>query len=157
MALADIRAAIATVMGEVPGIGVVNAFDPLAQRKEDLEAFFRPAVSVGILAGYLLGWAITRESTIERDATTEQNFAEHVMVIRGYRTLGAGGATETDFQDLVELLRARLRREQRDQLLGSATFVGPPSVRILEPRKFSEYLVHYVELVLRCTEVVPIA
>jgi hypothetical protein len=152
MPLDEIREAIATVMNTVPAIGVVTAFDPLTTRKEDFERYFKTAAG-----DEMLGWAITRESTVERDGTTEQNLSEHVMVIRGYHAIGNFGATEPVFQDLVETLRARLRREQRDQLAGAATFVGPPSVRIFEPRRFETYLVHYVEIVLRCTEVVPIA
>ena len=156
MALADIRAAIATALGQVTNIGKVNAYDVLAIREEDFKAFFLDST-----LGYVQGWAITREATTEGDKDTEQNWRRHLMVIRGYRAIGSGGATETAFQDLVEAVCVRLRSEQRDQLKDptlqpTATFVGPPNVRILEPRMFGSYLVHYVEVLLVVTESVMI-
>jgi len=147
MALSDIRTAIATALGQVSAIGKVNAYDVLATREEDFKTFFFDES-----LGYVQGWAITREITSEIDKDTEMNWSTHLMVIRGYRPIGAGGTTELAFQDKVEDVRTRLRREQRDQLGGNATFVGPPAVRILEPRMFGSYLVHYVEILLAVRE-----
>ena len=151
MALAEIRAAIGAALLEIPAIGKVNLYDVLATREEDFKTFFFDED-----LGYIQGWAITREITSERDKDTEMNWATHLMVIRGYRPIGLGGETELAFQDMVETIRTRLRREQRDQLQRLATFVGPPTVRILEPRMFSQYLVHYVEILLPVTESVVI-
>jgi hypothetical protein len=147
MALAEIRAAIASAMTQVTAVGKVNAYEPLATREEDFRTFF-----LDPLLDYVQGWSITREMTTERDRDTESNMSTHLMVIRGYRALGLSGGTEEAFQDIVEAVRTRLRREQREQLGGEATFVGPPSVRILEPRMFGSYLVHYVEILLPVTE-----
>jgi hypothetical protein len=147
MALADIRTAIAAALAEVTEIGKVNAYDVLATREEDFKTFFFDQD-----LGYVQGWAITREMTSEKDKDTEMNWSTHLMVIRGYRPIGAGGTTELEFQDKVEDVRVRLRREQRDQLGQTATLVGPPSVRILEPRMFGSYLVHYVEILLPVME-----
>jgi hypothetical protein len=152
MSLATIRAQIKTAMESVAGIGIVNDYEPLALRQEDFERFFRPPGE-----SVVRGWSITREASSERDAVTELNLREHAMVLRGYQGLGADGLTEKAFQDLVELLCVRLRTEQRDQLSGEATLVAPPQVRIFEPRIFAGFLVHYVEVTLRCTELVPIA
>ncbi len=151
MPLADIRSAIQAAMQQVAAIGVVTDYEPLATRKEEFERYFKAST-----LAYVLGWTITRESTDERDATTEQNWSDHLIVIRGYRPIGTAGATEKDFQDLIEAVRVRLRTEQRDQLGGAATFVGPPKVRIAEPRDFAGYLVHYCEITLRCGEAVSI-
>jgi hypothetical protein len=151
MSLATIRAQIKTAMESVAGIGIVTDFEPALFRQEDFERYYKP---VGESA--LRGWSITREASSERDAITEQNWREHAMVLRGYGAIGADGASETAFQDLVETLCVRLRSEQRDQLGQQATFVGPPQVRICEPRVFAGFLVHYVEVTLRCTELVPI-
>ena len=155
MPLSDIRAAIATALSQVSAIGKVNAYDVLATREEDFKAFFFDAT-----LGYIQGWAITREMTTEEDRSLEDNWSTHRMVIRGYRPIGAGGQTETAFQDKVEDVRDRLRREQRDQLGGvgapMVTFVGPPWVRIFEPRMFGSYLVHYAEILLIVRESVGI-
>ena len=151
MSLATIRTALQAAMQTVSGVGIVTDYEPLAQRKEDFERFFKSSA-----LAYVLGWTITRESTAERDADTEQNWSEHLLVLRGFRPVGTEGATEKAFQDLIETVRVRLRTEQRDQLGGTATFVGPPQVRIVEPRNFSGYLVHYCEITLRCTELVSI-
>jgi hypothetical protein len=152
MTLADIRTAIVAAVSEVASIGKVNAYEPLATREEDFKTFFFDDE-----LGYVLGWTVTREATTERDRDTEGNFATHLMVIRGYRPYGADGSTELEFQDLVETVRTRLRREQFNQFGGVATFVGPPVVRICEPRMFAGYLVHYVEILLTVGEAVPVA
>lgn len=152
MALNDIRAAIAMAISSVTDVGVVTAYEPLATREEDFKTFFFSKT-----LGYVQGWTITRETTTERDKDTEANWTTHLMVVRGYRALGTKGETEAAFQDLVEAIRTRLRREQRDQLGHAATFVGPPAVRIFEPRTFGGYLVHYVEILLAVTEAVVIA
>lgn len=152
MSVQTIRTALAAAVASVASVGVVTAFEPLATRREDFETYFKHAS-----LAYIQGWTLTRESTDEREKDTEENWATHLFVIRGYRALGTDGSTETAFQDLVEAVRARLRREQRDQLGGEATFVGPPSVRIIEPRTFGGYLVHYAEIAVRCTEAVAIA
>lgn len=152
MALNDIRTAIAMAVAEVTDVGIVTPYEPLAMREEDFRSFF-----LSKALGYVQGWTITREATTERDKDTEANWATHLMVIRGYRALGASGETEAAFQDKVEAIRTRLRREQRDQLGHTATFVGPPAVRILEPRSFGGYLVHYVEILVAVTEAVVVA
>jgi hypothetical protein len=125
---------------------VVNDFEPHAVRDEDFRTYF---LHPDLL--YVLGWTITRESTAERDFDFEENLSAHTMVIRGYRAIDDHGISEKAFQDLVETVRTKLRREQSLQLGGEATFVGPPQCRIFEPRKFGELLVHYAEVVVVCT------
>jgi hypothetical protein len=146
MALSNIRTEIKAKLETVTNVGVVNDFEPHAARQEDFETYFRKPE-----LGYILGWSITRESTTERDFVTEQNMAAHLMVIRGYRALETGGSTEKAFQDLIETVRVTLRKEQRDQLglvNQGVVFVGPPQVRIVEPRMFGGFLVHYCEITL---------
>jgi hypothetical protein len=146
MALENIRTAMKTALLEVPGIGVVTDHEPLATRKEDFEGFFKHAD-----LPYVQGWTITRESTGERASSTAATRRDHLMVVRGYRAIGATGATEKAFQDLVEAVCVRLRRELRDQYGGIAA-ASPPTVRVVEPRSFAGYLVHYVEIAQTCSE-----
>ena len=163
MALSDIRAAIATALAAVPGVGVVNAWEPHVVREEDLRTFF-----VAPSLGYVLGWSITREATVETDDEEYGGVAEvdgaqdvfedaaHRLVIRGYRAIDNKGATEESFQDLVEAIRDRLRQAMRAQYGDVTTQVEAPQVRVFEPREFAGVLVHYVELTQVCHEHLPV-
>lgn len=156
MSLATIRTALAAAVGQVASVGVVTDYEPLATREEDFKAFFLSSA-----LGYVQGWTVTRESTEEfglgeDGASLEQNWANHLMVTRGYRAVGSAGSTEKAFQDLVEAVRTRLRTEQKNQLGGQAAIVGPPNARIVEARTFGGYLVHYAEITVLCREMVPV-
>ncbi len=146
MSLAALRTAIKAALESVSGIGVVTDYEPLTARQEDFERFFRPNG-----AAYAQGWTITREATGERGSVTEGNRRDHTFVIRGYRTIGSDAATEKAFQDLIESVCERLRKEMRDRY-GETAMVSPPSVRLVEPRNFAGYLVHYAEIVQICSE-----
>jgi hypothetical protein len=147
MALSDCRGALKALLVAITAIGPVVDYEPYSERVEDLLTLFKsPAL------GYLQGWTITREASAERDKDTESNWREHLFVIRGYKALS--GASETDFQDLIETICASLRAAQDDALGGVATLVGPPSVRIVQPRVFAGVLVHYTEIAQRVTEAV---
>jgi hypothetical protein len=147
MSLGDIRTAIQGAMQEVPSVGIVNDFEPWARREEEFRRYFfdRPLE-------HIRGWTITRQATEEIDNTLDGNFSTHLMVIRGYRALADGASTERDFQDLIEAIRTRLRAEQYGHFGGVCTLVGPPQVRVVEVRSFSDYLVHYAEITVECME-----
>lgn len=149
MSLAEIRAGLKGALEDVPRIGLVTDYEPWARREEDFRRyFFDPAL------GYILGWSITRQATTEVDDTHDENTATHLMVIRGYRALADGAATEKDFQDLIETVRARLRLEQRARFGKICLAVGPPQVRTVEARLFADYLVHYVEITQQVQEAI---
>jgi hypothetical protein len=153
--LADVRAAIKARLSAITNIGVVNDFEPAVRREEDLRTHFKHTD-----LDYLLGWSISRESATERHENECQNLSEHIFVLRGYRALdGTDGDTEKSFETLVETVRTTFRPEVRDVLQAAAPtaiaqFVGPPEVRIIEPREFGGVLVHYAEITLRITELV---
>jgi hypothetical protein len=147
--LADQRAAIrSTMAGLAPTIGVVTEYEVMVRRKEDFVTKFKHAD-----LAYMQGWTITREASLETKRNTARtNDRLHVFVIRGYRTIDQHGATETAFQDDVERVCDALRAEENDQLNATAKSVGPPSVRVFEPRDFSGYAVHYVEIACPAVE-----
>jgi hypothetical protein len=153
VSLADIRKGLKIVLERVPGVGVVTDFEPWAVREEDFRAFFGDPIRE-----YVLGWTITRQATEELEDTTQtpRNIADHLMVIRGYRAVAQAGATERQFQDLIEEVRAALRHEQLagEHLGGVCRSLGPPHVQAIEHRTFSDFLVHYAELHVRCRETV---
>ncbi len=147
MSLATIRSAIKAALETVSNVGTVTDFEPYVLREEDLKRYFKPTDSVPFR-----GWTITRESTTERDITSESNFSMHLFVIRGYQALNSEGATEKEFQDLIEAVRVRLRQEEVGLFGQICQFVAPPNVRIVEARTFTDVLVHYCEITLPCTE-----
>src|SRR5574337_595473 len=77
---------------------------------------------------------------------------ESFGVVRGYAVLANSGATEKDFQDLIEIVRTRLRQEEVGHYGGVCLNVFPPQARLVEPRMFEGVLVHYCELTQRCQE-----
>lgn len=148
MALADIRTRIKTVLEGVAAIGVVTDWEPLTTRREDFLTYFKASA-----LAYMQGWTITREQTTERVRNQSRaNDRTHLMVIRGYRAIDNATASEKSFQALLEAVCDALRAEENGQLDGTADLVGPPVVRITEPREFSGYLVHYAEIAFPATE-----
>jgi hypothetical protein len=142
MPLAAIRAAIKTTLEAVSNIGIVTPYEPLTTRDEDFKRFFFKAT-----LGIVRGWTITREASPETVRNQARvNDRRHLMVIRGYEAVGVDAAGEEAFQDLVETVCDALRVKHNDQLNSTVREVGPPSVRIIEVRKFSDYLVHYAEI-----------
>jgi hypothetical protein len=150
LTLADIRTVIKAAMEEVPGVGLVNDFEPYIQTETELKQFFQPQVDAG-----LLGWTITREKTEELDATTEANFRDHLMVIRGYAVVSLQAASEKAFQDLIEAVCDRFRQAQVDDF-NAQVATGRPNVRIVEARQFTNTLVHYCEITLVCRGLVAV-
>lgn len=149
MSVATVRTKLQARVAFVPSVGVVTDFEPYADREEVFRMYFKhPGLD------YILGWTITRERTDESPFELQANMADHLFVIRGYRALAEDGATEKAFQDLIELIRDRLRLEQVAQLDGVATLVGPPSVRLVELRQLSDFKIHYCEITLRVSEMV---
>ena len=148
MPLAGIRAALKTTLEGVASVGIVTAYEPLTTRREHFESYFKHAA-----LAYMQGWTIMRESSLETTRNQARtNDRRHLMVIRGYRTIDSQGASEAAFQDLVESVCDAFRAKENDQLDGQADLIGPPSVRIFEPRDFAGYLVHYVEIAMPIVE-----
>lgn len=152
MSLAQIRTALKATVETVANVGIVSEFEPAIQREEDLTTYFRDAD-----LGYILGWSMTRETTTARDASTETDFEEHLIVLRAYRQVDNKGASEKALQDLVELVRAAIRAEEAGRWNDLVQFVGHPQVRIFEARLFGAILVHYCEVTVLVTEHVTVA
>jgi hypothetical protein len=145
VSLATIRAALKTRLETVTDVGVVSDWEPYVSRDEDLQTYFKSDS-----LDYLCGWTITRESTQEQHHTmVRKNLSVHTMVLRGYRALDEVGQTEQAFQDLVEAVCAALRVEIAERFSGTVVMVDPPQVRIVEPRTFTEALVHYAEIAVK--------
>lgn len=147
MSVATIRAAMKAALETVANVGKVNAFEPLAVREEDFKTCY-----VDRRLGYVLGWSIARESAEETRSSHRTNLVGHTLVVRGVRALAEGGATDTEFQGLVDAVLAVMRKNQVALYGASVVEVGPPQLRITEPRTFAGYTVHYCEIAQRCAE-----
>lgn len=152
MSLADIRTAVVAAIEAVPNVGVVSDYEPYCQREEEFRTFFKSPT-----LGYVLGWTVSRTDTGEAWAGDRDNRVAHTIMVRGYRSLAEHGATEREFQDLIEAVRDEMRKGQRTLFGGVCRWVGPPNVRTVEARQFSDCLVHYTEIAQECADLLQIA
>lgn len=142
MGWVDIRAAYKAELEAVANIGVVTDFEPLTTRREQFLTYFKHA---GL--SYMQGFTFTREQTTETPRNqARKNDRIHLVVTRGYRAIDNDVQSERAFQELIEAVCDRLRAIENTQLNATLHRVGPPSVRIVEPREFAGYLVHYAEI-----------
>lgn len=149
MPVADIRTAMRSTIAAIPAVGVVTDYEPFAIREEDFKKYF---LAKG--AAVVLGWTITRESTESEENSQAGDQETHVMVVRGYHALQRAGASEQDFQTLIELVRGTMRAARSGLYgLGGALFrVEPPQLRLVDTRLFTDIYVHYCEIAQRCAE-----
>lgn len=139
---ATIRAAIASTLLGVDGIGLVHRYERYAKRNEDLKALY-------VDGGQLLGWHIRRVSTRESSEELGRWVTVHVWEIKGFRAIEDGEASELAFDDLVEDIRTEFRAH--DTLAGAvdSCIVGQEAgiqVRESGPVLFAGVLCHYVRL-----------
>jgi hypothetical protein len=153
MPLAEIRAGVKARILTVPDVGKVWTFEPHFTRDEDRALYAE-------YGGEIRAWTITRESTEETEEppNTCVNFANHLLIVRHYRSMNGHAATEETFQNAVETVRDALRLEQREWFGLTEVFkCGPPSVRLVEMRMLGQAgaggpLVHYAEITLPVIE-----
>lgn len=157
MALADIREQIKTIISATSGVGRVHDYERFAKSSDRFKELFKAA------DGTINAWSITRAATAERDGTGGYNEAVDLWVIRGYRGVDDEGASELDFQDTIENVRAAFRGnynlnntcEINSPDFGPETGAGI-QVREVGHRIFFGILCHYCELALGTQSLVAI-
>ncbi len=112
-AIDDIRAAIAAVIAQVSGAGQVHAFEPYGKGNE---AFHRAYASAD---GKLLGWHVRRVATKETRPDLARVVTTHRWRVRVFMALAEGGASELEFDRLIEAVRDAFRA---DETLGGVVF-----------------------------------
>ncbi|MFQ5896242.1 MAG: hypothetical protein ACE5JJ_10590 [Nitrospinota bacterium] len=149
MSLAAIRSQIKVVLEGVAGMGKVYDYSPYALTKSKWESLF-------LAGGRLHFWSITRERTAERPFASGQVERAHGMLIRAFYALDedAASPSEKTFQDLLEAAASALRSSPT--LNGAAESSGPPQVRLVDWRLFSDVLCHYAEMALEVREEVSV-
>lgn len=150
MTIGTIRAAIAARISAVPDVGNVQAFERYTAKLDQLRAFY--AAGAGIR-----GWLITRVSTRERPDTSNTRRAIHRWSIRGYCSLVDGEASELEFSNLVEAVRAAFRWDDTLGDVCETTIVDDRAGLQLDdfgPVMFAGVLCHGARLSLDTQEIV---
>lgn len=113
MPFADIRKRLATLLGSIDGIGTVHEF---RRNTDTWEKLIRRHVK----GGRLNSWEISRSNLSEGIDTFSGAVGnedlyddDHQVVIRGYMTVNDEKATEKVFQDLIDRIIEKLRKDNR--------------------------------------------
>ena len=146
MSLTTIRAAAAAIIGGVSGIGVVHEYLRWATAQDKFLSFFKDAENK------INGCMITRASTPEEESGhTGLNVRGHELKIICIYGLKDDDGSEIYFQDtIVEGICTALRENRT--LNGTVRHCSPPSVEIVEPRRFGNVLCHYAEIKISAEE-----
>jgi len=143
MSYSTVRDKIEAILNTATGIGKVYDYD----RLERSESGFKTAFTSG---SKINAWTISRFSVAEIQEASLRTNANTVWIIRGYYSLDAAGASEHNFQELIESIRSKFREKPTlDGLVLTTSFI---QVNIIEPRMFGAVLCHYTELRLETTE-----
>lgn len=114
------RTALAALIAGVSGAGVVHAFEPYAKTQAEFQAAYLWTAPGG--AQQLRGWHIRRTATRERELGVGRVLNAHTWQVRGFMALDQGGATELEFDELVEAVRLAYRL---NPTLGGAAQLSP--------------------------------
>lgn len=118
--LADHRAALATLMNTVPGVGLVHTYEPYARTEQAFRALYGWTTPAG--AVQVRGWHIRRTATRERELGVGRTFNAHTWQVRGFMALDEAGETELEFDELIEAIRQAYRA---DPTLGGVAPLSP--------------------------------
>lgn len=157
-----IKAAIATRLATVTGIGLIHTYLRWAVQDAD---FLKLAMTGGVINV----WQISRVNTEERWLTTAEVWRSHTLAIYGGYGLLDASATEETFQNLVERVANRFRSRSAWTLDGlvesTAPYMGELAstsptigarggiqVQSIEHRMVHNVLVHWAELRLGVTD-----
>ena len=146
MSLTTIRAAAAIIIRKVPGIGAVYEYLRWANAQDKFLSLFKDA------DGKINGCMITRVQTLEEESGhSGQDIRAHELKIVCIYGLKDDDESEIYFQDaIVEGICTALREKRT--LNGTVRYCSPPSVEIVEPRRFGSVLCHYAEIKISAEE-----
>jgi hypothetical protein len=140
MSLAAIRHELVAIIEGVTGIGKVHNYLRWSDKYSTFLNLFKDDNDK------INGVMVTRDKTDEEYSgggrTSEREHNIKIICIYG---LEDGEQTEIYFQDtIVEGICAKLRAQKT--LNNRTAFLGPPQVKVVEPRKFGNVLCHYAEI-----------
>ena len=144
MPLSGVITAVAAVIESVGGVVNVHQYQREIKTDVDFKTVFP--------GNPLQGWTISRESTQATDRTVNGIQDQHTLVIRGIYAVDDDNASEMQFRNVVEAVRAEFLKTANRNLSGQCFEIDPVSCRVEQYREFSGVLVHYVELVMTVRE-----
>lgn len=109
MSLETHRAAIVALLGTVPEVGRVHAFQRFAREENAFRAHYLHTLPNG--AQQLRGWQVSNAAVRERELGVGRWFNEFEWDVRGYLALDDAEQTEITFDSLVEEFRTRFRAD----------------------------------------------
>lgn len=140
--LTQIRAAIKTKIEGVTGAGVVHDRPRFADRMETFRSLY-------MVDGEVRGWHIERVSTVELRPAIGRYILDHRWRITGYRGFVDADSSGTDFDAVIENVRAAFRADDTLGGLivsqkGGDTPGGPAGAQVEDsgPAMFCGVLVH---------------
>ncbi len=139
MAYAQIRAAVASILSSVPGMGVVHQYERHAADWDKFLSLFRHQDKIN-------GCTITRRGVSAIRPARSVEDRNHRLLIRAYYGINDSAGSEHTFQALVDAVLD----DFPDEVLIEETVYdfGPVQVETIEPRLFGSVLCHYAELAL---------
>ena|SRR6266705_2555268 len=143
--LDDVINEMKSIMDSVDEVGIVHPYRRAVSSEADVIRLFKDENT-----GQIRAWDITRETTAENDRTVGATEDLHLIVVRGYMSVKDADATETDFQNLIEAIRAKFRVNRN--LNGKVIETMPMQVRIVSAATLAGVLCHYCELTKQVQE-----
>jgi len=140
--LSDLKAKIKTILEAISEVGVVNGYERWTNRYVKFLEFYKPSGEDKIN-----GCEISRESTLEVPESLGPRYLDtYGFIIRYYYSLDDEAGSEDELDEIIELIRAAFRANRTlDGLCQRHDFIQVP---LIEPRFFSNVLVHYAEMTL---------
>ena len=102
------RNALAALFAAVPSVGLVHAYEPYARLEKDFQAAYAWAPPGGV-AKQLRGWHIRNTAIRERELGVGRTLNTFTWRVTGFMALDDGGATEMEFDEIVEDMRLAYR------------------------------------------------
>lgn len=144
MSLAGIRTEIRNILISVDGIEKVYEYERWTNRGEKFMDLYFDSNNK------LNGWEITRSVTEELKESLGSWRRIYTFIIRGYYGLQDEAESELAFNALIEAIADKFRANPN--LNTTCIYHDWLQVDLVEPRMFSNFLVHYCELSLRVYE-----
>jgi hypothetical protein len=140
-----LRNSIASMLQEVPGIGIVHKYERWTKDMSQFLTMFQDPASKKIF-----GWEITRAGIGKIEKITQKFKVPHLYKLKGYYGLQDSAQSEIEFNAIVDGIVLKFISKQ---IPGTEMKTWPRAPRI-EPRVFGSVLCHYAEMDFEVPEIV---
>ena len=144
MSLSAIREQVKTAISAADPKAIVHDYQRWALLESSKHNLFKDE------DGRLHTWMITRIKAPEKDSDSTVNTRSHGIKIIGAYSVNDEDGSEIVFQALIEDVCDGLRAAY--QLNGTAHHTSPPSVAVIDYRRFGGVLCHYAEITMEAEE-----